>query len=98
MKLLDAEPFFEGAPGDGLIIRKEQIIDPHMLERANEMRHYEGREGEFMEVADIPTLVVEVWERQGFHLMTDRNITAKDIIKRLHKEGLDHFITTKKRV
>lgn len=96
-KLLDAEPSFENGPGGELLIRKDQTIAPQQLERNRDMRHYEGREGEFMAVAEVPTIVVEMWKRKGFDMM-DRNVTARDIIKRLRAEGLEAFITTRKRV
>lgn len=96
--LLDAEPSFENGPDGELLIRRDQHVNDDMLTRARDMRHYEGREGEVMEVADIPTGVVEIWARQGFDIMRDRNIKAADILKRLHRDGLDAFITTRKSV
>lgn len=96
--LLDAEPTFENGPDGELLIRKDQIITEEMLRRNNDMRHYEGREANFMEVASIPTAVVEVWQRQGFDIMRDRNITARDIVKRLKAENLGAFVTTRKKV
>jgi len=95
--LLDAEPSFENGPDGELIIKKQQLITDDMLTRNRDMRHYEGREGEFMAVADVPTITVEIWKRQGFDIM-DPNVKARDIVKRLRAEGLDHFITTRKRV
>ena len=56
----------------------------------------EGREGEFMRVASIPVAVIEKWMREGFDVMGDKNITAKDIVKRLKAENLDAFLTTQK--
>jgi hypothetical protein len=49
-------------------------------------------------VAEVPTMLVEVWARQGFDIVNDRNIKARDIVKRLKAEGLDDFLTTNKRV
>ena len=54
------------------------------------------REGDFMRVASIPTVVIEKWMREGFNVLTDKNITGKDIVKRLKAEGLDGFLTTEK--
>jgi len=54
------------------------------------------REGEFMRVASIPTVVVEKWMREGFDILSDRNITGADIVKRLKAENLDAFLTTEK--
>jgi hypothetical protein len=95
--LHEAEASFESSPGGGLIIRKDQIITEEQLTRNAEMRNYEGREHEFMEVASVPTVVVEIWQRQGFDIF-DRNITSRDIVNRLKSEGLDAFVTTSKKV
>jgi hypothetical protein len=96
MKLLEAEPSFIDGP-DGLIIRKDQTITDDFLRDAAEKRNTTERTGWFHEVAEIPTGVVEVWKSQGFDI-NDRNIKARDIVKRLRAEGLEAFITTNKRV
>ena len=44
-----------------------------------------------MRVASI-TAVVEKWMRE-LHILTDRNITGADIVKRLKAENLDAFLT-----
>ena len=49
-----------------------------------------------MKVASIPTAVVEKWMREGFNIMTDKNITAKQIVNKLKSENLDAFLTTEK--
>jgi len=54
------------------------------------------REGEMMKVASIPTAVIEKWMREGFNVMTDKNITAKEIVNKLKNENLDAFLTTEK--
>lgn len=95
--LLEAEPTFLDAPGGGLIIRKDQTITPGFLNAIAEKRNSTERTGWFHEVAEIPTGVVEVWKSQGFDI-NDRNIKARDIVKRLKAEGLEDFITTPKRV
>ena len=98
INLIDAEPLpFKTGPDGELLIKKQQHITDWQLEQARDMRHYEGREGEFMSVAEVPTIVVEMWKRQGFDMM-DRNVTARDIVKRLRAEGLEAFITTRKKV
>lgn len=56
------------------------------------------REGDFMRVASIPTVVVEKWMREGFNIMTDRNITGAEIVARLKAENLDGFLTTDKSI
>jgi len=56
------------------------------------------REGNFMRVASIPTVVVEKWQREGFDIMSDRNITGAEIVSRLKAENLDGFLTTDKSI
>lgn len=94
--LLDAEPSFHDSP-DGLIIRKDQTITNDLLNSTAASRANRGREGEFMPVASIPTIVVERWLREGFDIFKD-GITAHEIVARLRKEDLGAFLTTSKRV
>ena len=61
-------------------------------------RSTEQREGEFMRVASIPVAVVEKWMREGFDIMSDKNITGAEIVKRLKTENLDAFLTTEKSI
>lgn len=56
------------------------------------------REKNFMHVASIPVIFVNEWKRKGFDILADKNITHKDVIRRLREEGLDDFIATNKRV
>lgn len=56
------------------------------------------REKNFMHVASIPVIFVNKWKREGFDLLGDKNITHKDVLRRLREEGLDDFIATNKRV
>jgi hypothetical protein len=51
-----------------------------------------------MRVASIPTVVVEKWRREGFDIMSDRNITGAEIVSRLKAENLDGFLTTDKSI
>lgn len=96
--LLDAEPEFLNGPSGELLIKKQQIITDDMLRSTAAARAYAGREGNFMKIASIPTGVVEKWQREGFDIMTDRNITAREIVTRLSAEDLGAFLTTEKRV
>lgn len=98
VRLLDAEPEFLNGPDGELLIKKQQIITDDMLRSNAEARARRGPEGNFMRVASIPTAVVEKWQREGFDIMTDRNITARQIVARLSAENLGAFITTDKRV
>ena len=83
---------------DGLFRKHTQHISDDLLTDLKEQRlqSRNKREGEFMRVASIPTIVVEKWMREGFDVMGDKNITAKDIVKRLKTENLDAFLTTDK--
>jgi hypothetical protein len=97
--VLDAEPSFYDAPGDGLIIRKDQEITDHFLDDIRDAKQHSANrhEGEFMHVASVPTIVVEQWLREGFDIR-DRNVTAADIVKKLKENSLDAFLVTNKRV
>lgn len=55
------------------------------------------REKNFMLFASIPVVFVNKWMREGFSVF-DKNVTFKDIEKKLHAEGLDAFLATNKRV
>ena len=52
--------------------------------------------GDMMKVASIPVAVIEKWMREGFDVMRDKNITAKDIVNKLKNEDLTAFLTTEK--
>jgi hypothetical protein len=97
VRLLDAEPSFHSAAGDGLIIRKDQHITDDLLDDIKHARHNSEsrREGEFMHVASVPTIIVEEWLRQGFDI---RTASAREIVKRLKENSLDAFLVTSKRV
>ena len=85
---------------ENLVRRHTQEIPQWHLDRLKEERNnsLSQREGDFMRVASIPVVVVEKWMREGFDIMSDRNITGKDILKRLKNENLDAFITTDKSI
>lgn len=97
INLLDPDFAFEDS-ADGVIRKHTQHIDDRWLADIKAQRNAstEQREGEFMRVASIPTVVIEKWMREGFDVISDRNITGKDIVKRLKAEGLDAFLTTEK--
>ena len=84
--------------GDNVVRKHTQDIPQSFLDGLAEQRNNSTsvREGEFMRVASIPTVVVEKWMREGFDILSDRNITGADIVKRLKAENLDAFLTTEK--
>lgn len=86
---------------DNNFVRKHtQNIPQWHLDNLREQRNNSlgQREGDFMRVASIPVAVVEKWMREGFDIMSDKNITGKDIVKRLKAENLDAFLTTDKSI
>tara|TARA_Y100000385_G_scaffold211025_1_gene218957 strand:+ start:206 stop:589 length:384 start_codon:yes stop_codon:yes gene_type:complete len=78
--------------------RHTQDIPQWHLDNLKEQRNVstQHKEGEMMKVASIPTAVIEKWMREGFNIMTDKNITAKQIVNKLKSENLDAFLTTEK--
>jgi len=85
---------------DRVLRKHTQEIPQSFLDGLAEQRNNSTsqREGEFMRVASIPTVVVEKWMREGFDILSDRNITGADIVKRLKAENLDAFLTTEKSI
>lgn len=77
-----------------------QDIPQWHLDNLKEQRNVstQQKEGEMMKVASIPTAVVEKWMREGFNILTDKNITPKDIVNKLKNEHLDAFLTTEKSI
>lgn len=82
----------------GLAIKRTQEIPDSFLQGLAEKRSYRGPESDFMHVGSIPVAVVEKWMREGFDILSDKNTTLKDIIKRLQAEDLTAFLATSKNV
>ena len=89
-----------GENADGLFVKNTQNISQDFLDglKAERDTSTMQREGEFMKVASVPMAVVEKWQREGFDIMSDKNITAHQILARLRNEHLDGFIATEKKV
>ena len=83
----------------GVFNKHSQHIQQSFLDNIKAQRNAskDNREGEFMSVATIPTIVVEKWMREGFNIMTGEH-SAAEIVKRLKAENLDAFLTTEKSV
>jgi hypothetical protein len=83
--------------GDSAIHFSQDIPQWH-LDNLKDQRHNSSqtKEGDFMKVASIPVAVVEKWKREGFDILSDRNITGKQIVNKLKSENLDAFLTTEK--
>lgn len=76
----------------------KQVITDHFKtalkdDRAESTRK---REKNFMHIGSIPVIFVNKWKREGFDIF-DKNVTFRDIARKLREEGLDDFITTAKR-
>lgn len=96
MKLIDSD-FSIGANAEGLYVKTFQDIPQEFLD-ANAAKRYESTQSnanEYHEVASIPTVVVDKWLKEGFDVFKE---PIKASVARLRAEGLDHFITTKKRL
>lgn len=85
--------------GDNVVRKHTQEIPTQFIDQLKAERNNSSsvKEGEFMKVASIPTVIVEKWMREGFNIF-DKNINGKEIVKRLKAENLDAFLTTDKRV
>ena len=83
----------------GLLNKRTQHISQSFLDDIKEQRNQSAgrREGDYMRVASIPTVIVEKWMSEGFNIF-DQNVDGKDIIKRLKAEGLEAFLTTEKSI
>lgn len=88
-----------GEDADGVFRHHTQEIPTSFLDTLKEQRNEstKTREGDFMRVASIPTVIVEKWMREGFNIM-DGEHSATEIVKRLKAENLDAFLTTEKQV
>lgn len=84
---------------DGLYHKHTQHIPDSLLTDLAEQRQQTAtqREGDYMKVASIPTVIVEKWMREGFNIL-DPNIDGREIVKRLKQENLEHFLATEKSI
>jgi len=84
---------------DGVYRKHTQHISQSFLDDLKEQRNNSTnqREGNFMRVASIPTVIVEKWMREGFNILNGEH-SAAEIVKRLKAENLDAFLTTEKSV
>lgn len=94
--VFDAETTF-GANVDGLYMVHEQAITSDLLDTLKSERLAKAacRSGELDRVASVPTVVIEIWQRQGFDFY---NASAKEIVARLNAHDLGAFIATPKRI
>lgn len=85
--------------GDTAVVRREQEITDEFLADLADSRIESARRsaplGEMVRVASIPIGVVEKWYSEGFNIY-DPNVTAKEILARLHAEELTAFLATER--
>lgn len=83
--------------GNDVIRKHTQTISQSFLDDLKDSRNAskDQREGEFMRVASIPTIVVEQWLREGFNIW---EATGPEIVKRLRDQNLEGFMATEKRI
>ena len=88
-----------GEDAGGVYRKHTQNISQSFLDNLAEQRKASvGRkEGDFMRVASIPTVIVEKWMREGFNIMSGEH-SAAEIVKKLKQENLEAFLTTEKSV
>lgn len=84
---------------DRIVFKRTQDLGNHFLSNLASKRIESSNErmGDFHHVASIPTVVVEQWMAEGFNIF-DKNVTAKDIVKRLQSLDMDGLMATNKRV
>jgi hypothetical protein len=82
---------------DGMFQEHTQAIPSEFLDTLKDERSAKTNimAGDYERVCSVPTFVVELWLRQGFDYYRE---SARACIKRLRDQGLEHFITTPKRV
>lgn len=96
MKLVGAHDEFRAEDGKLFRVTEQDFPDSYWdgLKWARE-QDSKQRCGELWRVASIPAIFVTKWLDQGFNIY---QAPLKDIIKKLHQEGLTDFLTTEKRV
>lgn len=84
---------------DGVFRKHTQHISDDLLTDLKEQRleSRNKREGDFMRVASIPTIIVEKWMREGFDIINGQH-SAAEIVKKLKEENLEAFLATEKNV
>jgi hypothetical protein len=85
--------------GDKAIFKRTQHIDNKLLSNLSDQRFESSHErmGNFHKVASIPTVIVEQWMAEGFNIF-DKNVTTKDILKRLQREDMGGLMATSKTI
>lgn len=94
MQLIDKLVGFSKDVGDNLITSTQEIPDEWLSQlKRDKINSDHRRSGEFEKACSVPTIVVDLWLKQGFDIYREE---ADAIVKRLQREGLDAFITSNK--
>lgn len=82
---------------DGLHIEHVQDIPQEFVSQLKGMKADSGsvREKEFMHVASIPEVIHLKWLKEGYDCTKE---PIRETVKKLHREGLDAFHVTNKRI
>jgi uncharacterized NAD(P)/FAD-binding protein YdhS len=98
LKVIDSQDHFvDDETSPELIIATTQDIPEDFVSwlKKQKIESKMRREGHFMHVASLPTVVVHKYYMEGFDVF---NEPFRETIKRLNRDGLDAFIVTNKRV
>ncbi len=88
------------APTGEYTIARHQHIPQSFLDECADERNTgfaRGAMPDAVTVCRVPVVVVEKWLREGFDIFAAEN-DDRAIVRRLRAQGLDHFITTNRRV
>jgi hypothetical protein len=96
MNLLDPTLDFKENT-DGLLTIKRQEITDDLLDFIRDERHATAsmRTRDYHLAASVPTHLVDLWLGQGIPFY---EMTAREVVGKLRRDGLEAFIATSKRV
>jgi hypothetical protein len=96
MKILDSSTQFDQF-ADNLVIKRQQEIPQWFIDQLREIKgeSKSKREGNFMLVASVPTIIHEQWLKEGFDMTSE---PYRETLKRLRALHLDDFIATNKSI
>lgn len=94
MQLIDKLVDFGQAAGENYVRSTQEIPDDYISQlKRDKINSDHNATGELHRVASVPTIVADLWLKQGFDIYRE---DADAIVKRLQREGLDAFITSNK--
>lgn len=98
IRIIDSRDYFvDDETSPELIIATEQDIPDSFVSwlKKKKIESKMQREGNFMHVACIPTVIDHKYLMEGFDISKEPH---RETVKRLHRDGLDAFVVTNKRV